>query len=73
MFFNMIKQLAKTRDFLYKNTLIFEKLLIVILIKNFYHFFIIIDCLLWNNKHTNKKHYCKMLKKSFNMFKILIK
>lgn len=58
---NIIKQLAKAKDLISENITIFERLFIVILIKDCYQFFFIIGCLLWNKVCIKEDYYSKML------------
>lgn len=67
MLSNIIKQLAIARDFISESIAIFEKLPIIILIKDFYQFFLVIGLPLWDEVCKKKDHYSKIVWKSFKV------
>lgn len=66
MFSNVAKQLAKARGLTIESTAIFRRLLIVILMEDFYQFPLVIGYLLWDEVYIEEDHYGKMLWRSFN-------
>lgn len=60
MLFNMEKQLAKARGLSNSSITVFEGLLNVIIMENFYQFLFIAVCLLWGKLQTDRNHNDKI-------------
>lgn len=69
---NIVKQLAKIRGLLSENTIIFERLFIIIFMEEFYQFFFVIGQFLWKDVCIEEDFYSKMLWKNFNTIITLI-
>lgn len=63
MILNITKQLVKGRCLIGENIAMFERLPIVIFMKNFYQFPLIISYLFWNKVCKKKEYYGKCFKK----------
>lgn len=60
IFSNMAKPLVKVKSLTNKDTAMLKKLSIVILIRDFYQFFLIVNYPLLNEEHIEEKYYSKM-------------
>lgn len=72
MLFNIGKQLAKACGFSNSSIAMFENLPIIIVMENFYQFFLIAGHLFWGKLQTNKYHNRKTLWLSFFLVITLI-
>lgn len=60
-FSNIAKHLVKAKTISSKSTIIFEELLMLILMQDFYHIFPIIGYSLWENIYIEEDFYGKMI------------